>query len=123
MIDGGLATFTITVRNPFPHPVIALLPSKIGSGLGSSYRFSFRQLSGAGVASGDLAFDIGVTYFAAGEAKRDVIDFAVVSGASPSIGAIPGLGSDGIALPPGTYSFRGDYGGHFAADLSVVLSP
>jgi hypothetical protein len=123
LIDGGLATFTISVRNPLPHPVVALLPTKIGGGIASSYRYSFREISGAGVASGDLVFDIGVTYFAAGETKRDVIDFAVVSIASPSIGAIPGLGSDGIALPPGTYSFRGDYGGHFASYLNVVLSP
>jgi len=121
-IDEGLATFTISVRNPFPYPVVVQLPSRSGGGVATSYRYAIRQIPGGGVSSGDLAFDVGVTHFAPGETKRDVFDFAVVSIPAPSYGAISGIGS-GITLPPGAYLFRGDYGGHSATDLSVTLNP
>jgi hypothetical protein len=120
VIDGGFGTFTISVHNPFQHPVVVVLPPS-GS-VGTSYRYTIRQISGGGVGSGDPAIDPGLTYFAAGETKRGVIDFLVVAIASPSVGAIQGLGPNGIALPPGPYSFGGDFGGHSAADLTVVLS-
>lgn len=122
MIDGGLATFTISVRNPFSYPVVVQLPSSSGGGVATSYRYTIRQIPGGGLSSANLAFDIGVTHFAPGETKRDVFDFVVVSIPAPSYGAISGIGS-GITLPPGSYSFRGDYGGHSATDLSVQLSP
>ena len=122
MIDGGFGTFTISVHNPFQHPVLVVLPNSPGS-LATSYRFTIREIPGGGVSSGDLALDPGLAYFSAGQTKRDVIDFLVVAIASPSVGAIQGLGPDGIALPPGTYSFRADFGGHSAPDLSVVLNP
>jgi hypothetical protein len=121
VIDGGFGTFTISVHNPFQYPVVVVLPPS-GS-VGTSYRYTIRQPSGGGVGSGDPAIDPGLTYFAAGETKRDVIDFLVVAIASPSFGAIQGLGPNGIALPPGTYSFSGDFGGHSAPDLTVVLNP
>jgi len=122
MIDGGLATFTISVRNPFAYPVVVQLPSRLGGGVATSYGYAIRQIPGGAVSSGDLAFDVGVTHFAPGETKRDVFDFAVVSIPAPSYGAISGIGS-GITLPPGAYLFRGDYGGHSATDLSVILNP
>ena len=119
--DGGLATFTISVHNPFPHPVVVSLPSGSGS-VPASYGFAMRESSGGGLSSGDFAFDIGVTYFAAGETKRDVIDFFVIAPDFPSYQGGPGLGGSGIALPVGTYSFQGDYGGKAAPNLTVVLS-
>lgn len=122
MIDGGFGTFTISVHNPFQHPVLVVLPNPSGS-VATSYRFTISKIPGGGVSSGELALDPGLTYFSAGEIKRDVIDFLVLAIASPSIGAIQGLGPAGIALPPGTYSFRADFGGHSALDLSVVLNP
>jgi hypothetical protein len=121
-IDGGLATFTISVHNPFPHPVVVLLPNGFG-GVATSYLYVIRQIPGGGVSSGDLAFDTGVTYFSAGETKRTVYDFVDAPVAAPSYNALPGLGNQGITLPPGTYKFRGAYGDHWAADLIVVLSP
>ena len=122
VIDGGLATFTISVRNPFAYPVVVQLPTSPGGGVATSYRYAIRQVPGDGVSSASLAFDIGVTRFAPGETKRDVFDFVVAPIPAPSYGAISGIGG-GITLPPGSYLFRGDYGGHSATDLSVKLSP
>ena len=121
-IDGGFGTFTISVHNPFQHPVLVVLSNNPGS-VATSYRYTMRRIPGGGVSSGDRALDPGLTYFAAGQTKRDVIDFLVVAIASPSVGAIQGLGPEGIALPSGTYSFLADFGGHSAPDLSVVLNP
>jgi hypothetical protein len=121
LIDGGLATFTISVHNPFTHGVIVSLPSGSGS-VPVSYGYAMRESAGGGVTSGDFAFDTGITYFAAGETKRDVIDFFVIPPDFPSYVGPPGLGASGIALPPGTYSFQGDFGGKAAAALTVVLS-
>jgi hypothetical protein len=87
-----------------------------------SYGYAMRESAGGGVTSGDFAFDTGITYFAAGETKRDVIDFFVIPPDFPSYVGPPGLGASGIALPPGTYSFQGDFGGKAAAALTVVLS-
>ena len=121
LIDGGLATFTITVHNPFTHGVIVSLPSGSGS-VPVSYGYAMHESGGGGVTSGDFAFDPGVTYFAAGETKRDVIDFFVIPPDFPSYVGPPGLGASGIALPPGTYSFQGDFGGKAAPAVTVVLS-
>ena len=121
LIDGGLATFTISVHNPFSHPVVVSLPSTSGS-VPVSYGYAMRESSGGGMSSGGLALDIGVTYFAAGETKRDVIDFFVIAPEFPSYQGGPGLGESPIALPVGTYSFQGDYGGKAAPNLTVVLS-
>jgi hypothetical protein len=121
LIDGGLATFTISVHNPFTHGVIVSLPPGTGS-VPVSYGYAVRESAGGGVTSGDFAFDSGITYFAAGETKRDVIDFFVIPPDFPSYVGPPGLGASGIALPPGTYSFQGDFGGQKAAAVAVVLS-
>jgi len=121
LLNEGLATFTISVHNPFSHPVVVSLPSGTGS-VPFSYGYAMRESSGSGMSNGDLALDIGVTYFAAGETKRDVIDFFVIAPDFPSYQGGPGLGENPIALPVGTYSFQGDYGGKAAPTLSVVLS-
>jgi hypothetical protein len=120
-VDGGLATFTISVHNPFTHPVIVTLPTGAWAAP-VSFTFAMVPSAGVGRSSTDLAFDVGVTYFAAGETKRDVIDFFVINPDFPSYLGFPGLGTRGIDLPVGTYSFRGSYGGKAATDLAVVLS-
>jgi hypothetical protein len=51
-----------------------------------------------------------------------VIDFFVIAPEFPSYQGGPGLGEFPIALPVGTYSFQGNYGGKAAPDLTVVLS-
>lgn len=120
--DGGLFTFTITVRNPFPYPVVALLPPAPTADTAFSFPYDIRDSLGH-LSSGDLAIDQGVKYFAEGETKRHVIDVAVAQIDFPSTYALPGQGDRPLALPPGTYTFRGGYGDHWAADLAVVLSP
>jgi hypothetical protein len=119
--DGGLATFTISVHNPFSYPVIASLPGGSAS-VPTSYGYAMLESSGAGASKADSAVDIGVTYFAAGETKRDVIDFFVIAPEFPSYQGGPGLGENPIALPVGTYSFQSNYGGKAAPNLSVILS-
>jgi hypothetical protein len=122
-MDGGLATFTVSARNPLPHPVIVPLPGRPGGGPPMSFGYDLALFAGGNVSSGDPALDAGVTYFAAGETKRAVFDFLVAHVPTPGYGVIPGIGIYGIALPPGDYLFRGDYGGHAAPDLSVTLKP
>jgi hypothetical protein len=120
--DGGHFTFTITVTNPLPHPVVALLPPGPDGDTAMSFPYDIRDSHGR-LSSGDLALDKGIAYFSAGETKRHVIDVAVAEIDFPSTYALPGQGDRPIALPPGTYTFRGGYGDHWAADLTVVLSP
>ena len=117
--DNGLATFTISVRNPFPYAIVVALPRRGLDINPASYRAAFQKPDGTAITKADFALDNGVTQFAAGETKRDVIDFAV----TPNAGQIiHGLGTFGIALPPGSYSFRGAYGGRFGPDVGVVLT-
>jgi hypothetical protein len=118
--DGGFFSLTITVRNPFPHPVIALLRSFAGS-TARSYPYDIRGVSG-GIDGAHLAFDAGVTYFSAGETKRDVVDLAVAPNGFPAFRPLPGQGGDGIALSPGTYTLRGGYGDHLTEIAGVVVS-
>jgi hypothetical protein len=120
-IDGGLFTFTITVRNPYPRAVIALLLPSAEVDTALSYPYDIRDSLG-GLSSADLAIDAGVTYFAAGETKRHVIDVAVAEIDFPSVYALPGQGDRPIALSPGTYTFRGGYGDHWANDIKVILT-
>jgi hypothetical protein len=127
-IDGGLFTFTVTVRNPFAYPVVAVLPPRRLGGPAISYPYDIRAIDGGGSGGGDLALDSAITYFAAGETKRDVFDFTVapigfVPNGFSSWPGFPGMGIDGIAFNPGTYRFRGGYGDHMASDLNVVLNP
>lgn len=121
-IDGGVLTFTITVRNPYSHPVIALLPQRSGGGPPHSFLYEFRRTDGGGVNSADWAFDPGVTYFSAEETKRDLIDLVIVTGGS---GRHPSAtqGTEGWPFAPGTYVFRGGYRDYWARELTVVLNP
>jgi hypothetical protein len=118
----SFGTFTIFAHNPFTYPVVVVLPDRPG-GIPATYQYGIiRTVSGGGVGSGDLAYDIGAAYFAAGETKRDVFDFAIVPITTPSIGKVPGMGSGGIGLPPETYLFSGNYGKHSATDITIVLN-
>jgi hypothetical protein len=119
----AFATFTISAHNPFPYPVVVVLPLRAGESIPTTYTYRIVRLnSGGGLGSGDVALDIGGTYFAAGETKRDVFDVAIALIAAPTIGAIAGVGSEGISLPPATYSFGGSFGGHPAPDVTLILN-
>ena len=120
-INGGLSMFKVSARNPFPHPVVVSLPSRPGGGLRRTFGYHIRQIGGTGVSSEESEFDSAVTFFKAGETKRYVFDFLVFepTGSTPS--RISGLGENGIALPFGTYSFSGNFGGQPAPDITVLL--
>jgi hypothetical protein len=118
----SFATFTISAHNPFPYPIVVVLPDA-GGGIPTTFSYGIiRLVSGGGLGAGDLALDIGATYFAPGETKRDVFDLVIVPIENPSIAGIPGIGSVGISLPGGTYSFSGDYGRHTAPDITTILN-
>jgi hypothetical protein len=121
--DGGLGTFTISVRNPASHAVVVALPTPPPGGTLTSFGYDLSSADGGNVAAEEALLDPALTYFAAGETKRDVIDFLVVHISTPSQGGVPGIGIYGIALPPGNYLFRGSYARHAAPDLSITLSP
>lgn len=119
----SFAQFTILAHNPFAYPITVVLPGNGTGGAARTFRYGIiRTVSGGGIGFSDQTFDIGATYFAAGETKRDVFDLAIVPVLSPSVGKFPGIGSEGIALPPETYLFQGDYGGHAASDITIILN-
>lgn len=120
--DGGLGTFTISVRNPLPYPVVVLLPDGAGGGVARSFQYGISQYSGWSVSSADLALDPSITFFKPGETKHDVFDFLILASPRPPNSRISGLGENGIILPAGNYTFRGDYGGNRAPDRGVVLA-
>ena len=120
-VDGGLFTLTVTARNPADHAVIVVLPDRKGGSWGTSYPFDIGG-SQSRILGGDLAVDIGVTYFAAHETKRDVMDFAVAPYKLDPLDHLPGQGGNGVALSTGTYTFRGAYGDHWAANIVAVLN-
>ena len=118
---GSLATFTVSAHNPLPYPVVVLLPPRPGGDVRRSFTYDIRESSGEGVSSRDLALDPAITFFNPGETKRAVLDFLVLPTDSPPQTRVPGLGENGIALSPGIYTFRGDYGGNAGPDRSVTL--
>jgi hypothetical protein len=107
---GGYFTLTVTARNPANHPVIVDLPTNDGAKWRESFAWSMRRGTfwiGANV----LAYDPEVTYFAAGETKRQVFDCHVHGD------------EDYEWIPPGEYTVKGSYGGHWATARTVTLAP
>jgi len=107
---GGYFTLTVTARNPATHAVVVVLPSSDGG----RWRESFAWwMSGGAMRIGEnvLAYDPEVTYFAAGETKRQVFDCHVNGD------------EDYETIPPGEYVVDGSYGGHRAAARSLTLAP
>ncbi|MEO8909699.1 MAG: hypothetical protein ABI408_05670 [Gemmatimonadaceae bacterium] len=121
--ENGMFTFTIMVRNPFPYSVVAVLPARAAGGKLVGYDFDIRSTAGDGVIGSDPVFDDGLTYFQAGEIKRDVFDFAVAPSGFITFYGFPGLPQSGIAFYPATFNFAGSFGRGSAPILSVVLSP
>jgi hypothetical protein len=106
--DDGAFTITVSVRNPASHPVIVVLPPRVGAP-SRTFTFDVRATSG-GVTDGDLELDPSVTMFSPGETKRRVFDFSI--------------GDDlaSRALPPGTYTVvRGAYGDQWAIHAPIIV--
>jgi hypothetical protein len=107
---GGYFTLTVTAHNRANHAVIVDLPSNDGAEWRESFAWSMRRGSfwiGANV----LAYDPEVTYFAAGETKREVFDCHVNGD------------EDYETIPPGEYVVDGSYGGKKAAVQMLSLAP
>ncbi len=119
--DGGLASFTVSARNPLPYRVVVLLPEGAAGGASRSFQYGISKYSGWSVSSADLALDPSITFFEPGETKHDVFDFLILASPRPPNTRISGLGDDGLILSAGYYTFRGDYGGNRAPDRGVVL--
>jgi hypothetical protein len=106
---GGYFTVTVTAHNPWSNPVAVRLPPSADAGESVSFEYEFAH---GGISQfNDRALDDGVTRFAAGETKRRVYDFYILS---------PGEVARSGALQPGTYEFRGAYGGNWASRTAAV---
>jgi hypothetical protein len=113
LFDGHF-TMTVTARNPYGHAILVELPP--AGDAGPSVTFEYRvEFSGGYAQSNGRSWDDGVTRFAVAETKQYVFDFRIIDA--------PGTASDG-GLGPGTYTFRGAYGGGWApVSPTVKLSP
>lgn len=107
---GGYFALIVTAHNPANHDVVVQLPPYGDGNLGVSFEYLIGTANTSEVGSFDVALDPEVTYFRAGETKREVFDFA--------IGSI----SDG-RYPPGNYTVRGIFGGHISVKIPFTLSP
>jgi hypothetical protein len=105
-IDGGFFTITVTARNPSTHPVyVQLFPD-------ASRPFLFDIQGSAGrLVGGELTLDPGMPIFRAGQMKRQVFDFRI--------------GNDlfSRALPAGTYTLKGSFGGNSVSHAPIVVGP
>jgi hypothetical protein len=118
--EDGFFTFTILVRNPLSHPVKISFPPRPYGGPPTDYPFEIHSSAGV-MTGGDLLFDSSAVYFAAGETKRDVIDFAVLPDTAPGIHNVSAA-SSATGLGLGAYTLRGAYGSNWAKDLTVVMT-
>lgn len=108
--DGGFFTITISARNSRSKPVVVTLPSGPFGNMSETFSFDVRG-SGSALLASELALDPSVWSFAPGETKRHVFDFVI------------GNDPQSRAFPPGTYTVRGAYGGHWKSHPAVVLAP
>jgi hypothetical protein len=104
--DGGFFTITVTATNPSSRPVVVGFPPPIWPP--RTFGFDVRGAAAA-IIDGVVELDPSMSAFAAGEMKRQVFDFAI--------------GSEPLAraLPLGTYTILGSYGGNEAGPVSLVL--
>lgn len=113
VLFSGHFTMTVTARNPFGHPVLVGLPPP--GDAGPSVTFEYRvEYQGGYTQNNERLWDNGVTRFAAGETKQRIFDFRMIDA--------PGIAGNG-GLGPGSYTFRGAYGDHWAPPPTITLSP
>lgn len=108
--DGGFFTITVSARNSRSKPVVVTLPSGPFGNMPETFSFDVRG-NGSALLASELALDPSVMSFAPGETKRHVFDFVI------------GNDPQSRAFPPGTYTVRGAYGGHWRTHPPVVLAP
>jgi hypothetical protein len=108
--NDGFFTITVSARNSHSQPVIVDLPSGPFGNMPQTFSFDVKGDPNALIAH-ELALDPSVVSFARGETKRHVFDFVI------------GNNPQARAFPPGTYTVRGAYGGHWQTHSPVVLAP
>jgi hypothetical protein len=108
--DDGFFTVTVSAQNSRSQPVVVTLPSGPFGNMPETFSFDIQGDSGRLIAS-ELALDPAVVFFKRGETKRHVFDFVI------------GNDPQSRAFPPGTYTVRGAYGGHWQTHAPVVLAP
>jgi hypothetical protein len=110
-VNGGNLMMVVTARNPSASPVIVQLPAS--GDAGPSVSFSYDIIGNSRGASYDMRAEVPeVTRFAPFEGKRFIFDFHI------------GQGDIRYYQPPGTFQFKGAYGGVWAPNPpTVVVSP
>jgi hypothetical protein len=110
-VNNGNFMMVVTARNTSASPVIVQLPPS--GDAGPSVSFSFDIVGNAGSTSYDMRAEVPeVTRFASSEAKRFIFDFHI------------GQGETRYYQSPGTFQFKGSYGGVWAPNApTVVVSP
>jgi hypothetical protein len=110
-VNGGNFMMVVTARNTSASPVIALLPPSGDAGPSGSFGFQIIGASGSSF-FGERAEVPEVTRFAPFETKPFIFDFHI------------GQGETRYYRPPGTFQFKGSYGGVWAPNPpTVVVSP
>jgi hypothetical protein len=110
-INEGNFMMVVTARNPSSSPVIVQLPPAGDAGPPVSFSYDIKG-SGRGNSYAMRAEVPEVTWFAPLEEKRFIFDFHI------------GPGDLRYDQQPGTYQFRGAYGGVWASNApTVVVSP
>jgi hypothetical protein len=110
-VNGGNFMMVVTATNSSAHPVIVQLPASGDSG--PSVSFSYDIIGNSMSSSYDMRAEVPeVTRFAPLESKRFIFDFHI------------GLGGTRYYESPGTFQFKGAYGGVWAPNSpTVVVSP
>jgi hypothetical protein len=110
-LNGGNFMIVVTARNPSTFPLIVQLPPS--GDAGPSVSFSYDIVGSPISSSYDMRAEVPeVTRFAPLEAKRFIFDFHI------------GQGETRYYEPPGTFQFKGAYGGVWAPNApTVVVSP
>jgi hypothetical protein len=110
-VNDGNFMMVVTARNSSASPVIVQLPASGDAGPSVSFGFDIVGRSGEGFFS-ERADVPEVTRFASLETKRFIFDFHI------------GQGDTRYYQPPGTFQFKGSYGGVLAPNPpTVVVSP
>lgn len=111
-VNDGEFMMVVTARNPSASPVIVQLPPPGDAGPSASFGFQIVGISGSST-SYDMRAEVPeVTRFAPSETKRFIFDFHI------------GQEDTRYYQSPGTFQFKGSYGGVWAPNApTVVVSP
>lgn len=108
-VNGGYLGITVTAHNRATHAVIAAVPLSGGTlAFRATFEIQLDRPDGSGSGLGHVVQDSEELFFAAGETKRLVFDFAP---------------SHPVLAVAGTYTVTGRFGGHAAAPKLLIVTP